>query len=210
MLAYWDDVLQSMLAFCVVMGMFQFFKILQFNRTINIIVHAVKFGFVQLLLFGIVLVLIIVTFIQPMYVVYNEKMIEFSTFVKSMNTVFTTVLGKFNLNNMMLANPYLTPIVCYLFNVIVVIAMLNLFLSTIIGSFLKARMNRDTINEVKMTDFLEAKIIWHAQHFESSTNEFLANLKKKVAKNHQSLPLSLLKIQSFLKENNCISKLVVQ
>jgi hypothetical protein len=60
MLAYWDDVLACMLAFCACLGSMKFFKILQFNRSIQTLGNAFRIGFGDV--FGFLFILSLLCF----------------------------------------------------------------------------------------------------------------------------------------------------
>jgi hypothetical protein len=59
MLAYWDDLLASMLVFCACLGSFKFFKILQINRSIRTLSRTLKIGFVGFLGFSFIFALMV-------------------------------------------------------------------------------------------------------------------------------------------------------
>jgi polycystin 1L2 len=158
MLAYWDDVLASMLAFCACMGSLKFFKILQFNHTIRILIRTMKIGFSAMFSFGAMFLLFALAWMQASYVIFNDQILSLSTFVKSMETGFLLLLGKFQLSEILRANPTYSVLYYVSYNTFLVMIMLNMFISIVTDAFAEAQIRDKDADPLDLEDYFYSKI----------------------------------------------------
>jgi hypothetical protein len=154
MLAYWDATLASMLSFCAALGSFKFLKLLEFNRSIKTLGTAFRMGFANTAAFIFIFALMTFAWLQFAFVVFNDRIADFSTFVKTLEMGFLLLLGKFSLGDMLNANPIMTIIFHVSFNVFIVFIMFNLFLSLICDSLAEAKQDQELSEPLHMEEFV--------------------------------------------------------
>jgi hypothetical protein len=182
MLAYWDDVLACMLAFCVFIGSLKFFKILQFNKCIQTLGKAFQFGFVNFVGFMCIFVLLCFSWLQIGYVIFSDRIRGFSTFVKTIETGFLLLLGKFQLSEMMQANPFWTIVFHTSFNICMVFILLQIFLTLITHSLNEAKKDERMSDPLNMEEFIYTKI---ATVFQNIKNKVTKTKAQREAEEHE-------------------------
>ena len=94
-----------------------------------------------------------------MYLIFNEKMANYSTFVKAMETTFAIMLGKFDVNPLLMADKVFGPVLFAFYNLMIVLISLNIFISLITDSFVQVRKDSDKLsNEFEIVEYLTARI----------------------------------------------------
>jgi polycystin 1L2 len=183
MLAYWDDVLASMLAFCACLGSLKFFKILQINRSIQTLTRTIQIGFVNFAGFGFIFALMVFAWLQVGFIIFNDSVAGFSTFVKTIETGFLLILGKIQLNQMLNVNPFFGATFHITFNFFMVIIMLHMFMSLITDAFAIAKEDEKKLDELHLESFIYGKI---KASFEYFINKFSSKRKERQqVENHE-------------------------
>jgi hypothetical protein len=157
-IAYWDSTLVGMLSLCAALGTIKFFKILEFNSSIKTLARAFQIGFLKTLGFVIVFTLMVFAWLQFGFVIFNDRIHGFSTFVKTIESGFLLILGKFQLSDMLIANPYWTILFHVSFNICVIFVMFDLFLTIICDSLNAAKEDERSSQQLPMYDFLTSKM----------------------------------------------------
>ncbi len=188
MLAYWDDVLASMLAFCACLGSFKFFKILQINRSIQTLSRTLKIGFVGFLGFGFIFALMVFAWLQVGFVIFNDRIQGFSTFVKTVETGFLLILGKMQLKDMMDVNPLFAALFHLSFNFFMVMIMLHMFISLITDAFALAKLDEKNGEKLHMEKFIYHKIESVFMHFKKKLS---SDESKAIEEHERKMKLSL-------------------
>ena len=130
-----NQVLTYSLGLCASLGTIKSLKILRFNRSISHLGLTLKLCFGELVSFSMIFFLLWVAFVQLMYLVYGSTVEGYSSFLKSMETAFLVMLGKFDTSQFMISNPILGPIIFAGYNVAILFCALNIFISIIIDAF---------------------------------------------------------------------------
>jgi hypothetical protein len=169
MLAYLDDFLSCTLGICVCVATLKFLKILQFNSTIRTLFRTISICVSELASFSVIFSIAVFAFIQAGYVVFNDRIKGLSTIFKSIETGFLLMLGKFQLQDMMIANPICSVIFYLSFNALVIMILLHIFISVICDAFEVAKKEELTSDPL----FLEA-------YFYNKINQYLREFGKKV------------------------------
>jgi polycystin 1L2 len=195
MLAYWDDTLASMLALCAALGTIKFLKLLEFNPSIKTLIRAFQFAFLEILGFVFIFALTICAWLQFGFVVFNDRVLDFSTFVKSMETGFLLILGKFQLSAMIEANIYWAIVFYVTFNIFIMFVMFNLFLTVICDSLDAAKEDEKLCEKLPIGEYLQGKIDYVLQPI----RQFLEpSVKKKKQQNYEmSMNKSLKKVELY-------------
>ena len=87
----------------------------------------------------IVFIILWFSFVQLMYLIYNEKTKTFSTIVKSMETNFLIILGKFSLSSLLNSNYSLSAFVFSVYNILIVLIMINILITIICNNISKTK-----------------------------------------------------------------------
>jgi hypothetical protein len=146
-ISYCNDVLQIFLGFCAAFGTIRFIKLLRFNKKIIIFIQAFSRSIKDLLSFGLLFIILWLSFVQTMYLIFNEKSVQFASLVTSMETLFQLILGKFDVLPIIKANVFFGSIFYLLYNVLVVFMLINIFLSILTDHYNEARMSNDLDKE---------------------------------------------------------------
>lgn len=147
LLSYWDEALGFCLAFCAALASMKLIRLLRFNKRIAVFIDAMKFMMRDLLGFLFLFMLFYLAFVQLLYLTLSTQTVGFSTFVKSMETCFQIMLGKFNVQPIMEANVVLGPLYFSLFNIMMVFVLLNIFVTIVSSSFAFVKLGINERND---------------------------------------------------------------
>lgn len=134
-IASYDQFLTYFLAFCAAFVTLRFIKVLRFNQRVILFIEAFKRSLKDLFSFGIVFLVVFMSFVQAIYILLNSQTYEFSSINRSMETCFQIILGKFNSNTFILSNSVLTPILFAFYNVVMLFVMMNIFVSILMEHY---------------------------------------------------------------------------
>jgi hypothetical protein len=146
-ISYCNDLLQVFLGFCAAFGTIRFIKLLRFNKKIIVFIQAFSHSIKDLLSFGLLFLILWFSFVQTMYLIFNEKSSQFATLLTSMETLFQLILGKFDVLPIIKANAVFGSIFYILYNILVVMMLINIFLSILTEHYNEARMSHDLDKE---------------------------------------------------------------
>ena len=91
----WNDTLSMMLGFVSAFGYFKLLKLLKYNKNIFYIALTFKLCLGDLSSFAVIFGIIFSAFIQVFYLIFNQDLIKFQSILKSAETCFEMMLGKF-------------------------------------------------------------------------------------------------------------------
>jgi hypothetical protein len=159
----WNDIMGFCLAFTTCLGTLKFMKILRFNRRISMLSLTLKRCFSKLIAFGALFLIVYMAFVQLMYLIFGEQTLGFSTILKSMETCFKIMLGRFQAQPLIEASSILGPIVYSFYNLVVVFVLLNIFFSIMTDSykFVKLESNDgrgEHLEEIHVFKYLQTKL----------------------------------------------------
>ena len=127
------------LALCVFFASLRFIKLFRFNRRVIVFFIAFKNSIFELISFGLIFLIIWLSFVQTFYLLLNNKSIQFATFSKSMFSCFQIILGKFNPDTIINSHIFVAPFLFVGVNVVCAFVMLNLLVTILIEHFNLAR-----------------------------------------------------------------------
>ncbi len=135
-----NQTLTYSLGICTALGTIKFLKMLRFNRHIAFLGMTLKMCLHELVLCSMAFLLIWIAFVQLMYFIYNNDIQGYASPIKSMESAFQTILGKFDAKQFLHgSSTILGPCVFASYNMIMLIFVLNIFVSIITNSFDKIR-----------------------------------------------------------------------
>mmetsp|Transcript_83035 Transcript_83035/g.129709 ORF Transcript_83035/g.129709 Transcript_83035/m.129709 type:complete len:1179 (-) Transcript_83035:107-3643(-) len=141
--------------------MLKFFKAFQANPRLNIVVMTMSDSAVDIIHFSIVFITIFFVFSLMAHVVFGAKMLNYSTPDRAIFNTFRVLLGEFETDDMELISYWLTNIWFLVFQVLVMMILLNMLLaivmdtySGVVGKSLKKTIwdqSRQAVNTVRET-----------------------------------------------------------
>jgi hypothetical protein len=147
------------LAFCCCLSTVKFLKLFRFNMKLSALSRTLKYSMKELIGFTTIFFLIWISFVQVMYLIFHEKASGYSTIIKSMETSFEIMLGKFDVRSLVQANLYFGSLIFFFYNIMIVFIMLNIFISIVSSAFQQVRKdNYLKENDFEMLDYLLKKI----------------------------------------------------
>jgi len=155
----YNQILTYCLGLCASLSSIKSLKMLRFNKNISILGLTLKECFVELISFSFVFFIVWIAFVQAMYILFNNNLSGYISLTKSMSTAFEIMLGKFDVTQYQMANSILGPIVFSAYNAVILFFALNIFISIIIESFDKVRMDaKNNPNKFGFLDHIVTKI----------------------------------------------------
>jgi hypothetical protein len=109
----------------------------------------------ELLSFGFIFMIIWMAFVQIMYLIFNENSPQFSTVVKTMETCFQMVLGKFEVDVMIKSNALFGTALFVLYNLVVVCVLMSMFLTIIADNYSEIAKDENLSLEEEDPDLFE-------------------------------------------------------
>ena len=135
----YDQILTYSLGLCASIGSIKLLKMLRFNQNISILGITLKECFAELASFSFVFLIIWISFVQIMYLLFNQNLRGYMSIIKSMESAFEIMIGKLSAAEFLNSNSILGPIVVSGYCSVVIFFALNIFISIIIDSFDKVR-----------------------------------------------------------------------
>lgn len=154
-LALVDQLFGYVYAFVVFMISVKFLRLFRFNRRMSLLGSTLKCAAKELLHFGIIFGLVFVGFSHLCYLVFSHELYKFHTFVTTVETLISVMLGKFSYVTLEKANRVLGPMMFFFYSIGVVFILVNMFLSIIVENFKRVKRNNDLqSNEYEIVDFM--------------------------------------------------------
>jgi hypothetical protein len=135
----WNSVLSILLSFCTFVGTIKLVKLLRFDRKLSYLTNAIKDSCKNLISFLIVYLIFSLAYCQLMFIIYNDKSLGYATFIKSMESNFQIILGKFDLNLILESNYTLGAIIFSTYTILIVFVFTNVIITIVSNSFTKSR-----------------------------------------------------------------------
>lgn len=159
-LALVDQLFGYVYAFVVFITSVKFLRLFRFNRRMSLLGSTIKSSARELVHFGIIFGLVFVAFSHLCYLVFSHELYKFHTFVTTVETLISVMLGKFSYVNLEHANRVLGPIMFFFYSIGVVFILVNMFLSIIIENFNKVKQHNDLqSNEHEIIDFMTEQFL---------------------------------------------------
>lgn len=148
--------------------MLKFIKLLRFNKTIRLLTTAIGIGMKELFGVFVIFAIVFMAYVQTFYLALNDKVYTFNNILSSMGTSFQILLGKFDMDQIIRANPVLGIILFISFNLSMLMIVLNLIITSISDTFTKVKENsHEYLEGTEMTEYVKERF-----------NEILTDYKK--------------------------------
>ena len=138
-LTQWNEILGTLLAFCSFLTTIKLNQLLRFNKNLNYLSKAVRNSSIDLISFLIVFLTLWLAFVQMFYLFFNDRTSGYASFLKSMETSFLNILGKFDLKSLIQSNYLVGTILFSVYNYSIVVVMVNILITIISNRFSKTR-----------------------------------------------------------------------
>ncbi|XP_071504856.1 polycystin-2-like protein 1 [Diadema antillarum] len=133
----------------------KFMKLLRFNQRLLLLSMTLKSAGYDILHYLVVFGIVFMAFSTMAFAMYNAYLVSFSSFGATIETLFSTLLGKFKFHEMLQASRYLGPVFFFCYVVVIMFICLNMFLSIINEAFTQVRLeNARAENELEIVDFM--------------------------------------------------------
>ena len=171
-LTQWNEILGTLLAFCSFLTTLKLIQLLRFNKNFNYLSKAIRNSSIDLISFLIVFLTLWLSFVQMFYLFYNGKTSEYASFLKSMETSFLIILGKFDLKSFIQSNYLVGTILFSVYNCSIVFVMVNFLITIISNSFSKTR-NDEKVLKIHCSYFSHITDRIKGRFFEKKTTKKL-------------------------------------
>lgn len=161
-IGYWHELLLYMLGWLVFLSTIKFLKLLRFNRRMSLLASTLKDAATGLGWFAIIFFVVFFAYTQLFYMIYTTNLINFSSFLVSVETCMQMMLGRFDFYDMQMASPWLGPAFFFSYVVAVAFILINMFLTIINESFASVREDvSKQMNDHEMVDFIIRRLkLW--------------------------------------------------
>ena len=157
-LTKWNEILSILMSFCSFLAIIKMIESLKFNSKIHYLSLAIENSSKELISIMIVFIILWLSYVQLMFIVYNEQSFGYSTFIKSMETNFQIILGKFNIKPLIQANFTTGAIIFSSYNIIIVMIMINFIITIISDNFAIAREQSKKIKQLTIFDHMIKRV----------------------------------------------------
>ena len=131
----WDEIFVYLLAFLVFTANLKLLKLMRFNHRIYLFTKTLSTAAMPLLSFLVVFSVFYIAYSILFYAMFGRVVSEYRSFLTTIETLFSTVMGGFDFEIIRENNRLLGPIVFFSFNMIMVMILLNVFLTILMDSF---------------------------------------------------------------------------
>ena len=157
-ISYWHECLMICIGFLVFLATIKFLRILRFHRSISQLASTLKYASKALVNFTFLFLIIFIAFAFFFYLHYNEKLSSFSSAITSVETSLQMVLGKFDFYGMRSTSAVFGPLFFFLYQEIVGLILLCMFVSILDDAFTAVRINdANQLDDYQMVDYLIEK-----------------------------------------------------
>ena len=146
------------LSCCCAFQTVKFLQLFRFNNKIYMLALTLNYCAEKVMGFMLVFMVIWLAFVQLMFLYFNEHSTAYSNLLRSMLTSFQILLGKFEIGPLLAVNPLFGSILFTSYNIIIVLLLMNTFISIICDSFEDVRQELTyKPNDFEIFDYFKNK-----------------------------------------------------
>lgn len=127
-LSYWNSLLVYLFGFCTFILTIKFIKLFRFNSVIACLIECLKLSSVYLLNFLFIFGIVWISFVKLLYLLLGSKFYEFSTLMKTIETTFQIMLGKFQTEDILKHDFTFILLVIVAFDILIILIMMTFLL----------------------------------------------------------------------------------
>lgn len=143
----WDEVFGYSLAFLVFFANLKLLKLIRFNHRIYQFTKTLSTAASPLMSFMIVFSIFYVAYSILFYAMFGAILPEYRSFLFTVETLFNTVMGAFDFEIIRENSPILGPIIFFSFMMIMVMILLNVFLTILMDSYAEVQEDEHLASE---------------------------------------------------------------
>ncbi|XP_072168341.1 uncharacterized protein [Diadema setosum] len=153
-LAMWDDLYTTMVGLLLFIATVKFIRLLRFNKNMLLLTETLSvFGY-ELSLFMIMFGVMYMAFSSFAFLIFY-KLRDYSSFIKTLESLFGTLLGKFDFVAMLEVDRILGPLFFFFYVILIMWVMINMLLAIINESFaLVKAAQAEQGNRLEIVDFM--------------------------------------------------------
>lgn len=171
---YWNGLFFGFLGACCFIATLKSIQFLSFSRNVTYLIKVFKKCVIELFGFGVIYLILFLAFCQLMFLMVNDRNVQFKSFSSSLITCFLMLVGKFSVESFEHDAAYiLGPLVYSIFTLTMVMLLLNMFISILTCEFEKIRTEFLQVRSDPLAlVFYRSKILPHVRSvFESMTSK---------------------------------------
>ena len=153
--AKWDDMMQSVMSFLVMVSCIKSIRLLSFNKTISLLASTLRGSAKPLSTFSIVFLIFYFAYVIFGFIIFVNYLEDFKSFITSMESTIGLLLGSFEFDDIREAHPIIGPFYFITLMLFGVLYILNVFLTIVIDVY--SEVKRDLSmqsNEYEIVDFM--------------------------------------------------------
>lgn len=132
---------------CAFLATIKLIQLLKYHSKINYLSRIFKNSLSDLASFAVIFFIPWLAFIQMMYLFYNEKAQQFSSFIETVMTGFQIIMGKFEMKSILQADFGASVFIFTGYNVFIVLVMINFLIAIICHHFNESRNKMGSTEE---------------------------------------------------------------
>ncbi|XP_033100581.1 polycystic kidney disease protein 1-like 2 [Anneissia japonica] len=133
----------------------KFLKLLRFNRKMLLLANTIGSCYKELLNFFFMFLIIFASYGACGYMLFGTRLYAYSTIVGTFESLFSTLLGKFDFEAMKQTNRILGPLFFFSFILMIVFILMNVFLTIVNEAFARTRAENEQMqNSLEIVDFM--------------------------------------------------------
>ncbi|XP_046550027.1 uncharacterized protein LOC124259855 [Haliotis rubra] len=155
---YWNELFSYMVGWLVFFGSLKFLKLLRFNKRMSLLGSTLESCAQSILHFSLMFWVVFLAFMQLFYQTFMSTSLSFSTFIKAAESGILMMMGKIDINEMLMVEPILTKVYVFFFVVTVTFILVNMFLSILNDTFGTVRVDiKKKNNDYEIVDFMDVE-----------------------------------------------------
>lgn len=146
------------MALVVFLSTLKFINMLKFNRRMGMLTDTIRLAAKDMKAFVITFFIYFFAFAQLGYLLFGNVLPTYSSFVMTIESLFSLALGDFDFYALKIAQPVLGPLFFFLFMAIIFVGMQTMFLTIICEAFTMVRGNLEyQKNDYEIVDYVMNK-----------------------------------------------------
>ncbi|XP_052071199.1 polycystin family receptor for egg jelly-like [Mytilus californianus] len=155
----WDECCGYFIGILAFMETLRFLRLLRFNKKVSLFTSTMMYVAKPLLSFGVVFMSGFLAFSTTAYFFFNTYMFDFRTFVSTLETLLSMMLGKFDYEKAWTTTRVAGPIIFGMFALCFNFILVNFFLTIVIDGFevVKSDLSKQS-NDYEVVDHMMKKV----------------------------------------------------
>ena len=142
-----NESLTIVLGLCAMLFTLRLFKIIGFNKNIKLFIFTLMLSLKEISFFLLLFTVYWLSFAQIMYLFLNNSSIHFATFLKTVESCFQIMLGKFSADEVFNGSKVFGPIIFIFYNIVIVMTMITMFISILMNYYALIKSKKDLGDE---------------------------------------------------------------